>query len=61
MKVSHVSKEINEQFIQWCEKKYGSDLSGHIKVTKGKRHEYLAMILDYSEKGKIMILAPNEH
>ena len=55
VKVSHVSKKANEEFINWCEKKYGSDLNGHIKVTRGKKHEYLAMLLDYSEKGKLKI------
>eukprot|EP00957_Ditylum_brightwellii_P134151 10227696-Ditylum_brightwellii.AAC.1 len=30
---------------------YRSDNNGHVKVTKGKRHDYLGMILDYSKQG----------
>ena len=53
VKFSHVCKQANKEFIEWCEKKYGSNLSGHIKLTRGKKHEYLKMLLDYSEKGKL--------
>ena len=45
----------NEEFIKWCEKKYGSDLNGHIKVTRGMKHEYLAMLLYYSKSGIVII------
>ena len=55
VKVSHVSKHANEEFIKWCEKKYGSDLNGHIKVTRGMKHEYLAMLLYYSKSGIVII------
>ena len=55
VKVGHISKQVNEEFIKWCEKKYGSDLNEHIKVTRGKKHEYLAMLLDYSDKEKLKI------
>ena len=50
VKVSHVSKQVNEYSMKWCENKYVSDLNGYIKVTRGKIHEYLAMLLDYSDK-----------
>ena len=39
----------------WCENKYGSDQNGHIKKTRGKKHKYLAMLLDYRDKGKLKI------
>ena len=52
IKVSHISKQVNKEFIKWYENKYGSDLNGHIKATKRKKLEYLAMLLDYSDKGK---------
>ena len=55
MKVSHKDKEVNKQFYKWCEKKYGSELNGHVKITEGKIHEYLAMKLDYTEKGKFKV------
>ena len=55
VKVSHISKQVNEEFIKWYENKYGNDLNGHIKVTRGKKHEYLAILLDYSNKGNLKI------
>ena len=37
VKVSHKSTHINNKFIQWCEKKYGSNMNGHIKVTQKEK------------------------
>ena len=48
IKAIHISPEVNKEFFNWCEEKYGSDLNGHVKVVNGKIHEYLAMKLDYS-------------
>ena len=53
VKISHISKQANEEFIKWCERKYGSELNRHVKVKKGKKHEYLGMTLDYSEKNTL--------
>ena len=55
VKVSHKDEKVNKNFYEWCEKKYGSELNGHVKVSEGKIHEYLAMKLDYTEKGKVKI------
>ena len=55
VKVSHEDKEVNKQFYNWCEEKYVSKLNGHVKITEGKIHEYLAMKLDYTEKGKLKV------
>ena len=55
IKVRHTSKQGNEEFIRRCKKKYGSALNGHIKVTRGKKHEHLAMLLDHSGKGTLKI------
>ena len=30
---------------------YGEDGIGKVKVTRGKRHDYLAMVLDFTETG----------
>ena len=48
VKISHISPEVNKEFFNWCEEKYGSDLNKHVKVVKEKIHEYLAMKLNYS-------------
>lgn len=55
IKASHVNKKVNDRFAEWCESKYGSDLNGHVQVTRGKRLDYLGMILDYSEKGILKV------
>ena len=51
VKSSHVNHQVNDKFYNWCESMYGSDNNGHVKVTRGKRHDYLGMILDYSKQG----------
>ena len=48
VKASHISAEVNKEFFNRFEEKYGSDLKGHMKIVNGKIHEYLAMKLDYS-------------
>ena len=55
VKVSHISSEVNKEYFNWCEEKYGSDLNGHVKVVKGKIHEYLAMKLDYNIPQKLIV------
>ena len=53
VKASHVMKKVIDGLIEWIEMKYG----GHTKVSqsRGKRHDYLAMILDYSTPGVVKI------
>ena len=55
MKSSHVDKKENDGFHQWAEVTYGSDELGSVKVTRGKKHDYLEMILDYSETGDLLV------
>ena len=55
MKASHKSHQVNKEFFNWCEMKYGSELNGHVKMVNGKIHDYLAMKLDYSNKGKLKV------
>jgi hypothetical protein len=55
LKSSHVDAKVNDEFHKWCEKIYGSDKTGHVKVVRGKRHDYLAMILDYSQSGALKL------
>ena len=45
----------NDKFYEWAEKTYGSEELGHVKVHRGKRHDYLGMILDYGIEGKLQV------
>jgi hypothetical protein len=53
MKISHADPKVNNQFIEWANKKYGA--FGGVKATRGKIHDYLAMTLDYRVPGQISI------
>jgi hypothetical protein len=53
LKVSHKDPEIIDSLILWVKKQYGS--IGEVKVTCGKIHEHLGMLLDFSRKGQVMI------
>ena len=55
IKASHIDPKVNKEFFQWCENTYGSELNGHVKVVKGKRHDYLGMILDFTKDGCLII------
>jgi hypothetical protein len=37
------------------ENRYGDPKIGQVKAVRGKRHDYLAMILDYSSPGRVMV------
>jgi hypothetical protein len=55
LKSTHEDPKVNDNFHIWCEKIYGSDKVGHVKVVRGKVHDYLAMILDYSTPGALKL------
>jgi hypothetical protein len=55
LKSSHVDSRVNNNFAQWCEKTYGSDDLGHVKVVRGKIHDYLGMILDFTDNGAMKV------
>mmetsp|Transcript_11837 Transcript_11837/g.17121 ORF Transcript_11837/g.17121 Transcript_11837/m.17121 type:complete len:448 (-) Transcript_11837:440-1783(-) len=46
VKASHVDWKVNDEFAKWCKMKYG-DGKNPVKVLRGKKHYYLAMILDF--------------
>jgi hypothetical protein len=52
---SHVDPSVNSAFAAWCDKLYGSKELGHVKIKRGKVHEYLGMVLDFSKKQKLKI------
>jgi hypothetical protein len=53
VKSSHEESRVNDEFYHWLQAMYASDGTGQAKVTRGPKHDYLAMILDYSEAGKL--------
>ena len=53
LKFSHKDPNVNDKFIKWLNRTYGS--IGEVKVTRGKIHEYLGMTLDYTKKGQVSI------
>jgi hypothetical protein len=53
IKSSHVDPKVNDQFHDWLQKMYGDVVE--VKSTRGKIHDYLGMILDYSIEGKVGI------
>eukprot|EP00957_Ditylum_brightwellii_P152089 11580058-Ditylum_brightwellii.AAC.1 len=55
IKASHVDSKVNNQLHEWSEAKYGRDLNSHVKVTRGKCHDYLRMILAYSKPGALRV------
>ena len=50
---SHAMRKVNDEFLKWLNKKYGKH--GAVVATRGKRHDYLGMILDFSEKGLMIV------
>jgi len=53
VKSSHIDPKVNDSFIDWLKKEYGQ--LGEVKSSRGKRHDYLGMILDYSVEGQVII------
>jgi hypothetical protein len=53
--VDDLKLRVNDNFAQWWEKTYGSDNLGHVKVVRGKKHDYLGMILDSDDEGAMKV------
>ena len=51
LKVSHMEPAEVTKFGDWLSKTYGVSVATH----RGKVHDYLGMIFDFSEKGKVMV------
>jgi hypothetical protein len=54
-KCSHKDSQANDEFREWCEQQYGDPKIGSVKATRGPRHDYLAMNLDFSKPGKVQV------
>ena len=48
---SHVDPKVNDRFQVWLEKMYGKYKA--VEPTRGKKHDYLGMLVDFTEKGKV--------
>ena len=55
LKSSHVDPKVNDEFLEWLKSMYASDEIGEVKAVRGHRHDYLAMVLDYSFPGVLQI------
>lgn len=55
LKSSHVNPKVNDEFLEWLKSKYASDEIGEIKAVRGHRHDYLAMVLDYTSPGVLKL------
>ena len=53
LKSSHEDKTVNDKFERWLQDKYGEH--GKVKAHRGAKHDYLGMVLDYSERRKIIV------
>ena len=53
LKASHVKTAVVDAFVQWVRDKY-EDVT-KVKPSRGKKHDYLAMMLDYSIPGVVKI------
>ena len=53
VKASHANMKVVNEILQWVKKTYGT--LGEVKVMRGKIHDYLGMMLDYSVKGQVLI------
>ena len=55
LKLSHVDKKVNDDFIRWVDELYGDDEIGRVKAVRGKKHDYIGMVLDYTIPGQVTI------
>jgi hypothetical protein len=53
LKSSHKYSKVNNQFDKWLQENCGEH--GEVVIHRGKKHDYLGMEIDFSEKGKAKI------
>ena len=53
MMSSHINPKVNDDFDEWLQAKYGEH--GKVKAHRGKVHDYLGMIFEYEDKGKVKV------
>ena len=55
LKASHVDEKVLDEFVLFLRKIYDDEEIGKIKVNKGPNNEFMGMILEYSNKGKLVV------
>jgi hypothetical protein len=55
VKSSRVDKHVNDEFLHWLKAMYASDGIGEVKATRGQKHDYLGMTLDYTLPGTLKV------
>jgi hypothetical protein len=55
LKSSHANPRVNDKFLTWLRNKYANDDIGEIKAVRGKKHDYLAMTLDFTSPGVLQV------
>ena len=53
LKSSHVNPKVNDRFQEWLQKEYGQERQ--VTGTRGKKHVYLGMLLDFSTPGEVKV------
>ena len=53
LKISHVDKDVVTEYITKLQERYGKEAP--LTIRRGKIHDYLGMVLDYSKTGKVRI------
>jgi hypothetical protein len=53
LKLSHVDPDVVSQVLDKINTRYGKEVP--ITITRGKVHDYLGMVLDYTEEGRVKI------
>ena len=58
LKISHEDPQVVTNCIEMLDNKYGYEACGKrspLTVKRGRKHEYLGMVLDYSQLGKVVV------
>ena len=55
LKLSHIDPTVNDDFYKWLDASYASNEIGQVKAIRGKQHDYLAMVLDFSIPGVLQV------
>jgi hypothetical protein len=53
LKSSHKKSIVNDEFLDWLTKMYGN--VAPVKATRGKRHDYLGIFLEYKDTGEVVV------
>ena len=55
LKIFHKKKEVVDSLIEWLRTMYEDKEIGEIKRSRGTKHDYLGMELDFGTKGEVQI------